>query len=80
MVVGIQRRVTGARPGYASGMGIDKDSAKEALKNDWEQTKHDVGVDDATDLDQDVDDTVRQMAGKEDPKMAERTNTSRSDS
>ena len=39
--------------------------AKQALKNDWEQTKNDLGVDGTIDLDQDVDDTVKQAAGKE---------------
>ena len=37
---------------------------KEALKRDWEQTKADVKVG-GRDLDQDVGDTVKQMAGKE---------------
>ena len=39
---------------------------KSAFKNDWEQTKHDFGADGARDLDQDVDDTVKQAAGNED--------------
>jgi hypothetical protein len=39
--------------------------AKEALRRDWEQTKHDFGSKKARDLDQDVDDTVKQAAGKE---------------
>ena len=39
---------------------------KAAFKNDWEQTKHDFGSDKARDLDQDVDDTVKQAAGSED--------------
>ena len=38
---------------------------KDAMKADWEQTKSDFGSDKAKDLDQDVDDTVRQMAGKQ---------------
>jgi hypothetical protein len=37
---------------------------KEALKRDWEQTKSDVHAG-GRDLDQDVGDTVKQMAGKE---------------
>jgi hypothetical protein len=37
---------------------------KEALKRDWEQTKSDVHAG-GRDLDQNVGDTVRQMAGKE---------------
>ena len=36
---------------------------KAAFKNDWEQTRHDFGSDRARDLDQDVDDTVKQAAG-----------------
>ena len=38
---------------------------KDAMKADWEQTKSDFGSDKAKDLDQDVDDTVKQMAGKQ---------------
>lgn len=44
----------------------DKDSdAKEALKNDWEQTKSDLPGLHGKDIDQDVPDTVKQAAGKE---------------
>jgi hypothetical protein len=39
---------------------------KKAFANDWEQTKHDFGSDESRDLDQDVDDTVKQAAGSED--------------
>lgn len=39
---------------------------KAAFKNDWEQTKHDFGSKSARDLDQDVDDTVKQAAGSDD--------------
>jgi len=39
---------------------------KMAFANDWEQTKADFGADDARDMDQDVDDTVKQMAGSDD--------------
>ena len=39
---------------------------KGAFRNDWEQTKHDFGVDSARDLDQDVGDTVRQATGADD--------------
>jgi len=39
---------------------------KTAFRNDWEQTKHDFGVDSARDLNQDVDDTLKQAAGVED--------------
>jgi len=40
---------------------------KAAFSNDWEQTKHDFGSKTARDLDQDVDDTVKQATGTEDP-------------
>ncbi len=39
---------------------------KAALANDWEQTKRDMGSQSARDLDQDVDDTVKQALGTED--------------
>ena len=39
---------------------------KAAMKRDWEQTKADFGSDDARDMDQDVDDTVKQMVGSDD--------------
>jgi hypothetical protein len=39
---------------------------KAAFKNDWEQTKHDFGSKKARDLDQDVDDTIKQAAGSDD--------------
>ena len=39
---------------------------KKAFANDWEQTKADFGSDHARDMDQDVDDTVKQMAGADD--------------
>lgn len=39
---------------------------KAAFKNDWEQTRHDFGSKSARDLDQDVDDTAKQMAGSDD--------------
>jgi hypothetical protein len=38
---------------------------KEALKRDWEQTKHDVSKKSGRDLDQDVGDTLKQATGKE---------------
>lgn len=48
----------------------DHDSAwertKAAFANDWEQTKADFGVDGARDMDQDVDDTIKQAAGSDD--------------
>ncbi|MEJ7730632.1 MAG: hypothetical protein WKG00_15600 [Polyangiaceae bacterium] len=37
---------------------------KDAMKRDWEQTKHDFGGK-APDLDQDVNDTVKQAVGKQ---------------
>lgn len=40
------------------------DRVKAAFRNDWEQTKHDFGGK-GRDLDQDVDDTLKQMAGKQ---------------
>src|SRR5262245_6975114 len=39
---------------------------KKAFANDWEQTKADFGSKAARDMDQDVDDTVKQMAGTRD--------------
>jgi hypothetical protein len=39
------------------------DRIKNALKNDWEQTRSDFGSKTARDMDQDVDDTVKQAAG-----------------
>jgi hypothetical protein len=42
------------------------DRVKTAFRNDWEQTKHDFGSRRARDLDQDVDDTVKQAAGTDD--------------
>lgn len=41
------------------------DRIKTAFRNDWEQTKNDMGVTGTRDIDQDVDDTVKQMAGKQ---------------
>jgi hypothetical protein len=40
------------------------DRVKEAFKRDWDQTKHDLGGH-QPDTDQDVDDTVKQAAGKQ---------------
>ncbi|WP_417848979.1 hypothetical protein [Thalassoglobus sp.] len=39
---------------------------KKAFANDWEQTKADFGSDTARDMDQDVDDTLKQAAGSDD--------------
>jgi len=57
-------------------MGMDdkKSNAKEALKRDWEQTKSDVPGLEGKDLDQDVDDTVKQATGKEPVPPADRPN------
>lgn len=41
------------------------DRVKSAFRRDWEQTKNDFGSDKARDLNQDVDDTVRQAAGSD---------------
>lgn len=38
---------------------------KDALSRDWEQTKHDFSKKSGQELHQNVDDTVKQMAGKE---------------
>ena len=46
---------------YSSGW----DRFNDAMKADWEQTKSDFGSDTARDLGQDVDDTFRQIAGKQ---------------
>jgi hypothetical protein len=45
-------------------MGNDS-NVKEALENDLEQTKSDMPGLKGKDIDQDVDDTVKQAAGKE---------------
>jgi hypothetical protein len=42
------------------------DRVKAAFANDWEQTKRDFGSKTARDLNQDVDDTVKQAAGSPD--------------
>ena len=39
---------------------------KAAFANDWEQTKADFGSDSARDMDQDADDTVKQMVDADD--------------
>jgi hypothetical protein len=44
----------------------DKDDVGEAIERDWEQTKSDLPGLDGKDLDQDVDDTVKQAVGKDD--------------
>jgi hypothetical protein len=42
------------------------DRVKEAFARDWDQTKHDFSKSRGRELDQDVGDTVKQAAGKED--------------
>ena len=44
--------------------GVEWDRVKEAMRRDWEQTKHDFGAKNP-DLAQNVSDTVKQAAGKE---------------
>lgn len=39
---------------------------KKAFANDWEQTKADFGSDSAREMDQDIDDTFKQMAVSDD--------------
>ena len=41
------------------------DRVKEAVRRDWEQTKHDLHIKGGHELNQDVGDTVKQAAGKE---------------
>jgi len=41
------------------------DRTKDAMRRDWEQTRHDFGSTHARDLDQDVDNTVKQAVGAE---------------
>ena len=43
----------------------DKGGVGEALERDWEQTKSDLPGLEGKDLDQDVDDTVKQAVGDE---------------
>lgn len=52
---------------YTNDTDSSWDRVKAAFRNDWEQTKHDFGSNTAPDLKQDVDDTVKQAAGTEDP-------------
>jgi len=48
-----------------SDTGDKSDQAGDALERDWEQTKSDLPGLEGKDLDQDVDDTVKQATGKE---------------
>ncbi len=43
----------------------DEGQAGEAMRRDWEQTKADLPGLEGEDLDQDVDDTIKQATGKE---------------
>ena len=45
-------------------MDENKGKAGEAIKRDWEQTKHDFDKDKGRELNQDVDDTLGQAVGK----------------
>jgi hypothetical protein len=45
--------------------GSTWERVKDAMKRDWEQTKSDLGSSASADLDQDVDDTVKQATGKD---------------
>ncbi|HYH07814.1 MAG TPA: hypothetical protein VEK11_12225 [Thermoanaerobaculia bacterium] len=55
------------KPGwYTNDHDSTWERVKTAFRNDWEQTRHDFGSKTARDLDQDVDDTVKQAAGAED--------------
>ena len=47
------------------GMDDKKSTVKEALRRDWEQTKHDFSKSKGRELHQGVGDTVKQAAGKE---------------
>jgi hypothetical protein len=57
--------MTARRTESKGGNMPDAEQAKDALKNDWEQTKADMPGDAGQDKDQDVDDTLRQAAGKQ---------------
>ena len=51
---------------YTNDTDSSWDRVKAAFANDWEQTRHDFGSKTARDLNQDVDDTAKQMAGSPD--------------
>ena len=51
---------------YTNDMDNGWNRVKGAFANDWEQTKHDFGSKTARDLDQDLDDTVKQASGAAD--------------
>jgi hypothetical protein len=50
------------------------DRVKEAMRRDWEQTKHDLSIKGGHQLNQNVGDTVKQAAGKEAIPPADRAN------
>lgn len=50
------------------------DRVKEALRRDWEQTKHDLGMKGGHELNQDVTDTVKQAMDKEPIPAADKPN------
>ncbi len=66
-VAGTERSVRTSWSGGTKGddVGGDDSTVKEALQNDLEQTKSDLPGLEGKDLDQDVDDTVKQAAGQE---------------
>ncbi len=51
---------------YTSEHDSSWERVKTAFRNDWEQTRHDFGSKNARDLNQDVDDTAKQVAGTAD--------------
>jgi hypothetical protein len=51
---------------YTDEMDNGWQRTKAAFANDWEQTRRDFGSKNARELNQDVDDTVKQMAGSPD--------------
>ena len=56
-----------AAPNYETADDLSAwERVKAAFANDWEQTKADFGADSARDMDQDVDDTLKQAAGTDD--------------
>lgn len=59
-------RTTTKQPTWCTGETLSGwERVKAAFANDWEQTKADFGIDGNRDMNQDVDDTVRQAVGSE---------------
>ncbi len=56
--------MTTARDSHADHQITSWDRVREALRRDWEQTKHDVGIPGGHQLNQEVNDTVEQALGK----------------